>query len=407
MAATRKYDLYTDRFRAETYATFERMRGEDPVFCQPGIDGETMLWFVTRHDDAVAVLLDDERFVRDPALALTPDELEAFSSGMPEAIAFIDTHMLNKDGEDHRRLRRLVTKAFTPRMVEQLRPRIQEIADALIDAVEARGEMELVDEFAFPLPITVIAELLGIPVGDRDSFRRWTNAIVTPTLTPEDVAQFGEVINEFVAYLRELFERRGTTPGDDLISALLQVEEGGDTLSEEELFSMVVLLIIAGHETTVSLIGNAVLALLEHPEQRAELQSDPEQMSHAIEELLRYDSPVERTLSRWAATDVELGGQTIRRGEGVIVILGSANRDPSRFTDPDTLDLARADVKHIAFGRGSHYCLGAPLARLEAEIALTTLLRRLPGLRLAAPVEELSWRPVPLFRSLASLPIAW
>jgi cytochrome P450 len=407
LTTTRKYDLYTDRFRAETYATFERMRTEDPVFCQPGIDGETMLWFVTRHDDAVAVLLDDERFVRDPALALTPDELEVFSSGMPDAIAFIDTHMLNKDGDDHRRLRRLVTKAFTPRMVEQLRPRIQEIADELIDAVEARGEMELVDEFAFPLPITVIAELLGIPVADRDSFRRWTNAIITPALTPEDVAQFTEAIDEFVAYLRELFDRRATTPGADLISALLQVEERGDTLSEQELFSMVVLLIIAGHETTVSLIGNAVLALLEHPEQRAELQSDPERMSHAIEELLRYDSPVERTLSRWAATDVELGGQTIRRGEGVIVILGSANRDPSRFTDPDTLDFAREDVKHIAFGRGSHYCLGAPLARLEAEVALRTLLRRLPGLRLAAPVEELSWRPVPLFRSLASLPVAW
>jgi cytochrome P450 len=407
LTATRKYDLYSDRFRTETYATFERMRAEDPVFCQPGIDGETMLWFVTRHDDAVAVLLDDERFVRDPALALTPDELEAFSSGMPEAIAFIDTHMLNRDGDDHRRLRRLVTKAFTPRMVEQLRPRIQEIADELIDAVEARGEMELVDEFAFPLPITVIAELLGIPVGDRDHFRRWTNEIVTPALTPEDAAQFIQVIDEFVAYLRELFERRGMTPGDDLISALLQVDEGGDTLSEEELFSMVVLLIIAGHETTVSLIGNAVLALLEHPDQRAELQGDPERISHAMEELLRYDSPVERTLNRWAATDVELGGQTIRRGEGVIVILGSANRDPSRFTDPDRLDLARTDVKHIAFGRGSHYCLGAPLARLEAEVALTTLLRRLPGLRLAAPVEELSWRPVPVFRSLVSLPVAW
>jgi cytochrome P450 PksS len=268
--------------------------------------------------------------------------------------------------------------------------------------------MELVDEFAFPLPITVIAELLGIPVGDRDRFRRWTNAIVTPALTPEDAAQFIQVIDEFVAYLRALFERRATTPGTDLISALLQVEEGGDTLSEHELFSMVVLLIIAGHETTVSLIGNAVLALLEHQDQRGELLGgDPERMSHAIEELLRYDSPVERTLNRWAATDVELGGQTIRRGEGVIVILGSANRDPSRFADPDTLDFARADVKHIAFGRGSHYCLGAPLARLEAEVALTTLLRRLPGLRLAVPVEELTWRPVPLFRSLGSLPVAW
>jgi cytochrome P450 len=407
MATARKYDLYSDRFRAETYATFARMREEDGVFCQPGIDGETMLWFVTRHDDAVAVLLDDERFVRDPALALTPDELTAFRSGMPEGLAFIDNHMLNKDGEDHRRLRRLVTKAFTPRMVEQLRPRIQEIADELIDAVESHGAMDLVDEFAFPLPITVIAELLGIPVADRDRFRRWTNAIMTPALTPEDMSQFGAAVDEFVAYLRELFERRRSLPGDDLVSALLQVEEGGDTLSEEELFSMVVLLIIAGHETTVSLIGNAVLGLLQHPEQRDALEIDPTRMSHAIEELLRYDGPIERTLSRWAATHVELGGQTIRRGEGVIVILGSANRDQSRFPDPDTLDFAREDVKHLAFGRGSHYCLGAPLARLEAEVALTTLLRRLPALRLAMSVEELRWRPVPLFRSLASLQVAW
>src|SRR5256885_858553 len=213
MATARKYDLYSDRFRAETYATFARMREEDAVFCQVGIDGETMLWFVTRHDDAVAVLLDDERFVRDPALALTQEELEAFRSGMPEGMAFVENHMLNKDGEDHRRLRRLVTKAFTPRMVEQLRPRIHEIADELIDA---------------------------------------------------------------------------------------------------------------GHETTVSLIGNAVLALLQHPDQRKALESDPTLMSHAIEELLRYDGAVERTLNRWAATDVELGGESIRRGEGVIVILGSA-----------------------------------------------------------------------------------
>jgi len=407
MATARKYDLYSDRFRAETYETFARMREEDPILCQTGIDGETMLWFVTRHDDAVAVLLDDERFVRDPALALTPDELAALQSGMPEGLAFIDTHMLNRDGEDHRRLRRLVTKAFTPRMVEQLRPRIQEIADELIDAVELQGEMDLVDEFAFPLPITVIAELLGIPVADRDRFRRWTNALVTPAFTPEDLAQFGASVDEFVGYLRELFERRRSTPGHDLVSALLQVEEGGETLSEEELFSMVVLLIVAGHETTVSLIGNAMLALLQHPDQLDALERDPTRISHAIEELLRYDGPVERTLNRWAAKDVELGGQTIRRGEGVIVILGSADRDPSRFPDPDVLDFAREDVKHLAFGRGSHYCLGAPLARLEAEIALTTLLRRLSGLRLVTSAEELYWRPVPLFRSLASLHVAW
>jgi cytochrome P450 len=257
------------------------------------------------------------------------------------------------------------------------------------------------------LPITVIAEVLGIPAGQRASFRRWSNAMVTPAFTPEDVERLGEQAGEFVAYLRQLFERRRADPGADLVSALLQAEEEGDKLSEQELFGMVALLIIAGHETTVSLIGNAVLALLQHPEQREALESGSTGISHAIDELLRYDGPVERTLNRWAATDVELGGQTIRRGEGVIVILGSADRDPSRFPDPDVLDFAREDVKHLAFGRGSHYCLGAPLARLEAEIALTTLLRRLPGLRLAMSAEELYWRPVPLFRSLASLQVAW
>jgi len=407
METVRKYDLYSDRFRAETHSIFAEMREHDPVLHQLGLDGESPIWFISRYEDVAAVLLDDKRFVRDPALALEGDDLARISSGMPESMAFLEQHMLNKDGKDHRRLRRLVTRGFTPRMVEELRPRIEEIADELIGRVEARGEMDLVDDFAFPLPITVIAELLGIPVADRDRFRAWSNAIVTPALEPEALARFGELMDEFVAYLHELFARRRADPGEDLVSALLQAEEGGDTLSEQELFSMVSLLIVAGHETTVSLIGNAVLALLEHPEQRAALVADPTATPRAIEELLRYDGPVERALPRWAGEDVELGGQRIGRGDAVIVILGSADRDPERFPDPDVLDLARTDVKHVAFGRGSHYCLGAPLARLEAEIALTTLLVRLPGLRLAVPVEELSWRPVPLFRSLAALPVAW
>jgi len=407
MAAPQKYDLYSDNFRAQTYATFAQMRTEAPVLCQPGLDGETMIWFVTRHDDVVKVLLDDERFVRDPTLALTTEQLEGSTNRMPESFAFIEQHMLNRDGADHRRLRRLVTKAFTPRMVEQLRPRIEEIAAELLDAVEARGEMDIVEEYAFPLPITVIAELLGIPVADRDRFRRWSNAVVTPAFSPDALAEFGDLMADFVAYLRALFERRRAEPAEDLISALLEVRDGGDALSEQELFSMVVLLIVAGHETTVNLIANAVLALLEHPDQLVELRRDPARVPAAIEECLRFDGPVERALNRWAASDVELGGQTVRRGDDVIVILGSANRDPERFPDPDVLDLDRDDTKHVAFGRGSHYCLGAPLARLEGEVALTTLLRRLPGIRLAVTREELRWRPVPLFRSLASLPVAW
>jgi len=407
MAIAAKYDLYSDEFRARTYETFARMRADDPVLRQPGIDGETPIWFVSRHEDVVAVLLDDDRFVRDPALAFDPEQLAAWTSGMPEAFEFTEQHMLNRDGDDHRRLRRLVTRAFTPRMVEQLRPRIQEIADSLIDEVEARGEMDLVDEYAFPLPITVIAELLGIPATDRDRFRAWSNAVVTPALGADELAETGALLGEFVAYLRDLFERRSAEPGEDLISALLQVRDGGDALSEQELFGMVVLLIVAGHETTVNLIANAVLALLEHPDRLDELRRDPARIPGAVEECLRYDGPVERALNRWAAVDVELGGCTIRRGESVILLLGSANRDPERFSEPDVFDPGREDTKHIAFGRGSHYCLGAPLARLEGEIALATLLRRLPGLRLAESREDLRWRRTPLFRALRSLRVAW
>jgi cytochrome P450 len=408
VTAVRKYDLYSDAFRANTYATFARMRAEDPVLCQPGLDGESPIWFVTRYDDANAVLLDDERFVRDPRLALTPDELAAFDVGLPDSMAFIDSNMLNRDGDDHRRLRRLVSKAFTPPMIERLRPRVQEIADALIDPVVARGEMELISSFAFPLPITVIAELLGVPPADRDSFREWSDAMVRPALAAAELERFGALMTDFVAYLHVFFEERRSEPGEDLVSALVAVEDGGDTFSEEELSSMVALLIVAGHETTVSLIGNATLALLTHPEQQAALERDLSLLPRAVEELIRYDGPVERTLNRWAAVDVELRGKTIRRGDAVIVILGAADRDPERFDDPDRLDLAaERETRLLAFGRGSHFCLGAPLARLEAEIALGTLLRRLPGLRLAVPEEELRWRPVPLFRSLVALPVAW
>ena len=313
--------------------------------------------------------------------------------------------MLNRDGDDHRRLRRLVSKAFTPRMVEQLRPRIQEIADALIDDVAAAGEMELVSEFAFPLPITVIAELLGVSVADRERFREWSGAVVSPAFTPAGMERADALLGAFVEYLLALFGERRKEPGEDLVSALVAVEDGGDTLSEEELCSMVVLLIVAGHETTVSLIGNAMLALLTHPEQRAAIERDSSLLPRAVEELIRYDGPVERTLNRWAAVDVELRGQTIRRGETVIVVLGAADHDPERFENPGTLDFAaERDARHLGFGRGRHFCLGAPLARLEAEIALGTLLRRLPGLRLAVAEDEVRWRFVPLFRSLVALP---
>ena len=406
MSTTQRYDLYSHDFRRTTHETYARMREESPVHRQPGLDGETPIWFVTRYDDVVALLTDNERFVLDPKFALTPAELEAHVAEVA-ADERASENLLARDGEDHRRLRRLVTRAFTPRIVEQLRPRIQQIADDLIDVIEARGSMELVDDFAFPLPITVIAELLGIPVEDRERFRVWSTNVVMPAFTPEELELARSRADEFIAYLEDLFARRRGDPADDLVSALLQAEDGGDTLSENELYSMVVLLIVAGHETTVSLITTAVHTLLTYPGQLAALQADPALMASAVEELVRFDSPVERTITRWVAADTELRGQPLRRGDLVIAVVGSANRDAERFADPDTLDLARADNKHVGFGRGPHYCLGAPLARLETEIALETLFRRLPNLRLAIATDDLYWRPIPLFRSLASLPLEW
>ena len=406
MASTeRKHELYSAEFRADPYRVFAQMREHDPVFSQPGIDGETMIWFVTRYEDVAAVLVDDERFVRDPRLALTEEELAA--QQLPPMLQAIDNHMLNRDGDDHRRLRRLVTKAFTPKVVEQLRGRIQEIADELIDAVEARGTMDLSAEYAFPLPITVIAELLGVPNADQDRFKEWSDAIITPAIGPEAMERFFAQMGDFVEYLTDLFAARRAEPQDDLVSALLAARDASDALTDEEVFGTVVLLIVAGHETTVGLIGNAVVNLLSHPEELELVRTDASLIPAAIEEALRYEGPVERALNRWAATDVELGGQTIRRGSLVIAILGAADRDPDRFTDADRLDIRREDTRHLAFGRGSHYCLGAPLARLEAEIALETLFRRLPGLRLVVEPSELEWRPTPGFRRLETLPVAW
>jgi len=401
----RKYDIYGPEFRADPHRVFAQMREHDPVLCQPGIDGETLIWFVSRHEDAAAMLLDDERFVRDERLALTEEERAA--RPMPPGLDLIENHMLNRDGDDHRRLRRLVTKAFTPKMVEQLRPRIQAIADELIDGVEAQGQMDLSADYAFPLPITVIAEMLGVPSADHARFKEWSDAIITPVLDDEALERFSTQMGEFVAYLTEFFAARRAEPRDDLVSALLAARDENDALSEAELFGTVVLLIVAGHETTVGLIGNAVVSLLANPDQLELVRADPSLLRGAVEEVLRYEGPVERTLNRWAATDIEIGGQTIRRGESVIAILNAADRDPERFPEPDRLDVRRADTKHLAFGRGSHYCLGAPLARLETEIALETLFRRLPGLRLAVEPAELVWRATPTFRRVEALPVVW
>ena len=409
----RKYDLYSAEFRKHAHEVYTRMRKNDPVFQQPGLDGETPIWFVTQYAEVEEVLLDSKIFVRDASLALTPEKIEQFNEGIDARInAMINNHMLNRDGETHRRLRSLVSKAFTPKVISNLRPRIEAIAQELIDRVVDRGTMDLVSEYAFPLPITVIAELLGIPTEDQDKFRSWSNAVVTPAMTPEAQKESKRLLYELAAYMDSLVQERRMNPGADLLSRLILAEEAGDKLDESELFSMLSLLIVAGHETTVTLIGNAVLALLQNPEQGAMFLrnlslNDQVVTDQAIEELLRYDSPVDRALTRWVAEDVDLGEKSLRRGDMLIVILGSANRDELRFDGPQSLNLHRQKNPHLAFGKGSHYCLGAPLARLEGEIALRTLFQRIPNLKLALPPDELVWREVTLFRSLERLPVRW
>jgi len=400
----RKYDLYGERFKADPFPTFAAMREQDPVLNQLGLDGSARGWFLSRYEDVEAALRDDRRFVRDPALA----GHEPPRSGLD---ALLNDHMLSRDGGDHRRLRALVQQAFTPRRVAALRPRVQALADALVDGVAGRGAMDLIAEFAFPLPTTVILEMLGVPQRDREHFRAWSNALIAPALDAASQAEAVSLLREFTDYLRSLFAERRAHPTDDLLTALLQAEEAGDRLTESELFSTMVLLIVAGHETTVNLLGNAVLALSRNEGARGALlqalhRGDADAVPRAVEEFLRYDGSVERAIIRWAAEDVELRGRRIRRGDPVILILSSANRDPRAFAAPDTLDLERAPNPHLGFGKGPHYCLGAPLARLEADVALSTLLGRLPGLRVA-PGAELRYRPLPGFKALERLPVVW
>ncbi len=398
----RKYELYTHDFKADPYDTFAAMRRDDPVLQQPGMDGQTMLWFATRYADVERILRDDKVFARD-----LRRHIHSFDPPDSQIDQMLNNHMLNKDGDDHRRLRNLVSKAFTPARVRALRPRIQAIADELIDSVAGQNQMDLMADYAFHLPTIVILEMLGIPIADRDRFKKWSNTIIMPFTAEDDLEQFISEMQAFLMYLHALFAARRADPGDDLTSALIHAEEDGDRLGEQELFSMMMLLIVAGHETTVSLIGNAMVALWRNPDQLALLQANPELMPTAVEEFLRYDGSVERAFNRFVLEDVELGGQIVPQGAMIIPILASASRDEAVFENPEALDVTRTPNPHMGFGKGVHYCVGAPLARIEAEIALNTLLHRLPNIRPASALTTLRYRLTPGFRSLEALPVIW
>ncbi|NUT34734.1 MAG: cytochrome P450 [Hamadaea sp.] len=362
-----------------------------PVPIGPGMTG----WLITGYADA-------RRALTDPRLS--KGALAGMSPFPVDVRAAMSEHMLNADPPDHTRLRRLVSAAFTARRIDGLRPRIQEITDDLLAALDGRDEADVIDDFAFPLPFQVICELVGVPDVDRDAFRGWSNTMVAgPAAAPEEMFA---AVSQCADYLAELIARKRAEPDDALLSGLIEASDAGDRLTGDELSSLVFLLLLAGHETTVNLIGNAVYLLLQRPELAARLRADESAMPAAIEEFLRYESPVKSSTLRMAVEPVQVGDAVIPAGDIAIISLLSANRDAEAFTDADTFDPERADTSgHLAFGHGVHYCLGAPLARLEGQIAIGSLLRAFPGLRFAGDPAGLAWRPGLLMHGLVNLPV--
>ena len=414
-------DVFSAGFKDHAFASYAGFRETDPVLSVP-LPNDQTLKLVMRYSDAVEMMKDYGRFGNDIANAYSEGDLEGlraqFLSGMSqeEAQKMLDLDqlfgriLLSLDPPDHSRLRRLVAIPFTPKYIEGLRGRVREIAvtllDEMADKVNAgQRQFDLIDDYAYPLPLTVIAEMLGIPEEDYDRFRIWSQASVTFVPGQQSSQEHNELLQEFAEYLRHLAAVKRESPGDDLLSGLVQAETDGDKLSENELISMMFLLIVAGHETTVNLIANGMLLLFEHPDQRQRLREHPELLKSAIEEMLRFYGPVEVGLTRWVREDTEFGGVQLKRGQQMMAVLASANHDPERFPDPEVFDITREPNRHVAFGTGIHACLGATLARLEAEVAFTELLNRYPDLELAVPRPELAWRDGTFMRALTALPV--
>lgn len=402
-ASSSRYDLFGPAFKQDPFPTFACMRQQDPIYAHVSPAGVTT-WYITRYEDVLAVLKDNDHFVKDVRRTRPSPAAADAQPGLQQRI---NQNMLFSDPPDHTRLRALVNQAFTPRRVEQMAGRVQAITDALLDAAARRGQMELIADLALPMPVQVIGEMLGIPSADQAVVADWSQAIISPGSRGLSYRARRQKMRAFVAYLGQMFAARRQQPQDDLMTALVQAEMAGDSLNEAELSSMVALLLVTGHETTVNLIGNGALALLQHAGQRQILQQQPELWPTAVEELLRYDGPVETSTTRWVREDFIFQGQPMRRGDVVRVVLAAANRDTAVFSQPDRLHIGRDSRKHLAFGHGIHYCLGAPLARIEGEVALRALFTRFPNLHLRRPVESLRWRPGVLFRGLEKLPVGW
>jgi cytochrome P450 len=381
---------------AQPHALLRQFRTDEPVRPMTLPDG-ARVWLVTRYAEARQALA-DPRLSKRIARGITSGN----RAGGPTS-----HHMLSSDPPEHTRLRRIVSAGFTARRVERLEPRIAQITNELLDAMDGRDEVDLIDAFAFPLPIQVICELLGVPSDDQHTFRSWSNTIVSGGLGEDSsrATELRDVLGQLVSYITQLLADKRRAPADDLLSALLDVREEADRLTEDELISMVFLMLIAGHETTVNLIASGAYLLLTHPEQRELLVADPGLLPNAVEEFLRFEPPVKTSTFRITAEPVEYAGVTIQAGEPVLISLLSANHDESMFTDADRFNVARRDANHLTFGHGIHFCLGAALARLEGRIAIGTLLHRFPRLRLAVDPAELAWRPSLLIRGLVRLPV--
>jgi cytochrome P450 len=388
-------------FVADPFPFYKALRGEGPVRRVVTVRG-VEAWLITRYEDGLAAL-SDVRFssdLRDATDTRLLDQLPTM-----EHETFLRS-MIRVGPPDHTRLRRLVSKAFTARRVAALRTRIQEITDGLLDAVVPAGRADLVADFALPLPVTVICELLGVPGDDREGFQEWTDAMLAQNPDHLDKQRMDDAWRKMWSYLEDLLAAKRSRPADDVLSALITARDEEGSLDEEELIAMAFLLLVAGYITTVNLIGGGVAALLANPQQLKLLRDDPGLLPGAVEEFLRYDGPVNPGVIRFPTEDVRIGGVTIPRGATVLIATAIADRDPAHFTDPDRLDVTRTENAHLAFGHGIHYCLGAPLARLEGEIAIGTVLRRLPNLALAVPYGDLRWQVASL-RGLKELPVTF
>ncbi|GHJ33205.1 cytochrome P450 [Streptomyces hygroscopicus subsp. sporocinereus] len=386
----------------DLYPALAALREAGPVHRIAGTDGRPA-WLVTRYEDV-------RRLFADPRLALdkrhaAPGSFSGFS--LPPAL---DANLLNMDPPDHTRVRRLVVKAFTPGRVERMRGPVRRIADELLDAIESDGRADLLAAYAGQLPIIVICDLLGVPQGDRRDFRAWSDALITPDPARPRAAK--EAVGSMLRFYTGLIAKKRAEPGDDLLSDLIRVRDdetgdGDDGLTEDELTSLAFLILLAGYENTVHLIANSVLTLLDHPATLQELREEPSGLPAAFDELARYEGPAPLAIRRFPLEDIEIGGVTVPAGETVLLSVASAHRDPAHFQDPDAFNPHLGRSGHLALGHGIHYCLGAPLARMETETALAALLQRFPGLRLDVPREELRWRPSIRARGLISLPVAW